>query len=141
MHFFLLVKKFLWLKEHQVYKEYTRYARNIVFWRAVLHFVMWCIWQERNARCFEVSERSILEIKSLLHSLLDWSTAFYSLPYSFLLDLIEFCNLRAWCIATQVHFWCTWVFSLFFFDQYIFIIKKKRKCKELSFYSTMIHEI
>ena len=92
--FFFISKKVSLIKRTSSIREYTRYTRNIAFWRAVPHFVMWCIWREWNARCFEVSERSILEVKSLLHSLLDWSTAFYSLPCTSLLDLIEFCNLR-----------------------------------------------
>ena len=50
--------------------------RNIDFWRLVLHCLRWCIWSERNARCFEGCKRSLLEIKSFfLHTLLDWSIA------------------------------------------------------------------
>ena len=40
--------------------------QSINLWRAVPHCVLWCIWQEHNSRCFEVKERSISEIKSLL---------------------------------------------------------------------------
>ena len=52
--------------------------RNIIFWRLVSHCLMWCIWRERNARCFEGCERS-------LHALLVWSVALshcscFSLP-------------------------------------------------------------
>ena len=51
-----------------------RRHHNIVFRRLVLHCLMWCIWRERNARCFEGCERSLLEIKSFfLHTLLVWS--------------------------------------------------------------------
>ena len=43
--------------------------RNIDFWRLVPHFLMWCIWRERNACFFEGRERSLLEIKSFfLHT-------------------------------------------------------------------------
>ena len=38
---------------------------NVALWRFALHCLLWCIWWERNARCFEGFERSILEIKSL----------------------------------------------------------------------------
>ena len=38
---------------------------NIDLWRLVLHYLMWCIWRERNARCFEGCEWSLLEIKVL----------------------------------------------------------------------------
>ena len=30
----------------------------------MLHYLMWCIWWERNSRSFEGRERSILEFKS-----------------------------------------------------------------------------
>ena len=41
-----------------------RRHRNIVIWRFVLHYLMWCIWWERNSRSFEGRERSIIEFKS-----------------------------------------------------------------------------
>ena len=28
-------------------------TRNLVIWEAVPHFLLWCIWMERNDRCFE----------------------------------------------------------------------------------------
>ena len=51
---------------------------NIIFWRLLPHCLMWCIWRERNARCFEGCECS-------LHALLVWSVALshcscFSLP-------------------------------------------------------------
>ena len=67
---------------------------NIDFWRIVPHCLMWCIWRERNARCFERCEWSLLEIKSFfLHTLLGWSVALsyfscFSLPL-----LLDHCNL------------------------------------------------
>ena len=41
-----------------------RQHRNIDFWRLVPHCLMWCIWSERNATCFEGCKQSLLEIKS-----------------------------------------------------------------------------
>lgn len=38
--------------------------KNIAFWRAATHCIMWCLWWEWNARSFEGYEWSILEIKS-----------------------------------------------------------------------------
>ena len=67
---------------------------NIDFWRLVPHCLMWCIWSERNARCFEGFEQSLLEIKSFfLHTLLACSVTLshcscFSLPV--LLDLCDF---------------------------------------------------
>ena len=48
--------------------------RNIGVWRFVSHCFLWCLWRERNARCFENSERSILDIKFFFfRTLLEWS--------------------------------------------------------------------
>ena len=55
---------------------------------------MLCLWLERNARCFEGSEWSIVEIKIFFfHTLLYWNVAFQPLHCSSLLDLLEHCNL------------------------------------------------
>uniref|UniRef100_A0A2N9FRM3 Reverse transcriptase domain-containing protein n=1 Tax=Fagus sylvatica TaxID=28930 RepID=A0A2N9FRM3_FAGSY len=37
--------------------------QNLVIWKAIPHCLMWCIWRERNARTFEGSETSIVEMK------------------------------------------------------------------------------
>ena len=34
-------------------------------WIVVPHCLMWCIWKERNSRCFEVNERSMPNLKLL----------------------------------------------------------------------------
>ena len=71
--------------------------RNIVFWRLVPHCLMWCIWRERNARCFEGCERSLLEIKSFfLHTLLVWSVVLSYFSCSSLPALLEHCNFGSW---------------------------------------------
>ena len=44
---------------------------------------------------FEGCELSILQVKSFfLHTLLDWSVAYPSVPYFTLLDMFEHYNLR-----------------------------------------------
>ena len=71
-----------------------RRHRNIVIWRMVPHCLMWCIWQEQNARSFEGRERSILEFKPFFFfTLLEWclvlpSCSCFSLPI-----LLDHCNL------------------------------------------------
>jgi hypothetical protein len=39
-------------------------SRTSMVWRVVPHCVFWCVWRERNARHFEDTETSILEMKS-----------------------------------------------------------------------------
>ena len=47
--------------------------RNGDIWMVVPHCLMWCIWKERNSRCFEDNERSMLDLKLLFFkTLLDW---------------------------------------------------------------------
>ena len=45
-------------------------------WRMIPLCIMWCIWTERNARCFEDKERTMVELKNVfLHTLLLWFSA------------------------------------------------------------------
>ena len=69
--------------------------RSIDLQRVVPHCVLWCIWRERNSRCFEGNEQSILELKSLLfHTLLEWNSSFNLFPSSKFLEMLDHCNLR-----------------------------------------------
>jgi hypothetical protein len=46
-------------------------TRSAVAWKMIPLCLIWCIWRERNARCFEDSARSLEEIVHffLSHSL------------------------------------------------------------------------
>ncbi|XP_035544454.1 uncharacterized protein LOC108983424 isoform X2 [Juglans regia] len=45
-------------------------------WKMIPLCIMWCIWLERNARCFEDRERSMEELQNFfLHTLLLWFSA------------------------------------------------------------------
>ena len=69
--------------------------RNGDIWMVVPHCLMWCIWKERNSRCFEDNERSMLNLKLLFFkTLLDWFSVWRNLPFSSILDLLDFCNIR-----------------------------------------------
>ena len=47
--------------------------RNGHIWLIVPHCLMWCLWRERNSRCFEDNERSIPDLKLFFfRSLLGW---------------------------------------------------------------------
>ena len=68
--------------------------RSIDLWRAAPHCVLWCIWQERNSRCFEVKEWSFSDLKyHLLHILLEWSSFFNLFLCSKFLEMLDLCNL------------------------------------------------
>ena len=96
--------------------------RNIDLWQVVPHCVLWCPWQERNNRCFKITEQSILEIKSLLlHSLFAWCSAFSSFSCSNLFVMLDHYNFRSWCNSFHVHCWCTWGFWFMIFH---YLLKK-----------------
>ena len=56
---------------------------------------MWCIWKERNSRCFEDIEHAMPGLKLLfIRTLLDWFSVWRNHPFS-ILDLLDFCNFRS----------------------------------------------
>ena len=62
-------------------------------WDMVPLCIFWCIWWERNTRCFEGMERNLLELKGLvLRTLMEWSKAAGVLVFSSALDFLESCN-------------------------------------------------
>ena len=100
---------------------------NIDLWWAVPHCVLWCLRWERNNRCFEGTERSILEIKSLLLlSSFAWCSIFTSFSCSNFLVLLDHYNFWSWCNPFHVHSQCTWGFG---FMKYRYLSKKKKRKK------------
>ena len=48
-----------------------------------------------NSGCFEDNECSMLDPKLLFfRTLLDWFSVWRNQPFSFILDLLDFCNVR-----------------------------------------------
>ena len=96
-----------WVMPHKVFELFEswqgkfRQHRNIDFWRLMPHWLMWCIWSERKARCFEGWERSLLEKSFFLHTLFAWSVApshfsCFSIPV-----LLDYCNFGSWFFPPQ----------------------------------------
>ena len=89
-----------WVMPHKIIELFESWQgkfgrhRNIGFWRLMPHCLMWCIWSERNARCFEGSERSLLEIKSFFyHILLVWGVVLSHFSCFSIPVLLDHCNL------------------------------------------------
>ena len=60
----------------------------------VPHCLMWCIWKERNSRCFEDNECSMPDLKLLFFkTLLDWFCVWRNHTFSSILDLLDLCNV------------------------------------------------
>ena len=79
-----------------------RLSRHI--WLIVPHCLMWCLWSERNSKCFENNERSISDLKLFFfRTLLDWLVALQNQSLTFFLDFLDYCNFCTW-LLTPVHF-------------------------------------
>ena len=64
--------------------------RNGYIWLIVSHCLMWCLWKERNSRCFEDNERSILDLKLLFfRTLLDWLVAMQNQSFPSFIDFLD----------------------------------------------------
>jgi hypothetical protein len=72
--------------------EKSERSRSATTWKMVPIYIFWCIWRERNLRCFENLESSLEEVLELfLHMLYLWSMAFlYPLSISFANFLVSF---------------------------------------------------
>ena len=67
---------------------------NGVIWMAVPYRLMWCIWRERNNRCFEDFERTIADLKLFFFkTLLDWMSIIGSHSIFLVYYLMDACNL------------------------------------------------
>ena len=93
------------------------------------HCLMWCIWKQRNSRCFEDNERSMPDLKFLFfRTLLDWFLVWRNKLFSSILDLLDLCNFCIW----YVHYCILPVYldvSLFFISINLYYLSKKRKKK------------
>jgi hypothetical protein len=69
-----------WVMPHSVKELFASWwtgglSRSVVVWKMVPHCIMWCIWRERNNRCFEDSSRSREELfHFFLFTLYTWTT-------------------------------------------------------------------
>ena len=91
----------------------------------VPHYLLWCIWKERNSRCFEDIERSMPDIKLLFFkTLLVWFSVWRNHLFSSILDLLDFCNVRYWFVPPVYP--CV-LGCLSFFYQWNFITYQKKR--------------
>jgi hypothetical protein len=88
-----------WVMPGQVLQLWTGWqicvgdTRNLVVWRMVPHCVMWCLWRERNARHFEDSERSIVDLKLLFfQTLYEWVNSLGFCSINSITELIDYCS-------------------------------------------------
>ena len=71
--------------------------RNGYIWSIIPHCLMWCLWRERNSRCFEDIERSIPNLKLLFfRTLMDWLFALQNQSLPSFIDFLDSCNFCIW---------------------------------------------
>ena len=101
--------------------------RNGDLWRVVPQCLLWCIWKERNSRCFEDFERSIPDIKLLFfRTLLDWFSVWRNHHFSSILDFLDFWNVCFWFVPPCIPPMYLGV-SLFFYQWNFITYQKKKK--------------
>ena len=62
-------------------------------WLIVPHCLLWCLWRERNSRCFEDNERFIPDLKLFFFgTLMDWLAALGNQSFFSFLDFLDSCN-------------------------------------------------
>jgi hypothetical protein len=68
--------------------------RNTLVWRAAPHYVIWCLWRERNARHFEDTELSISDLKiQFFHLLYEWVKGMGRFSINSHVEMMELCIL------------------------------------------------
>jgi hypothetical protein len=66
-------------------------SRSVVVWKMVSHCIMWCIWRERNNRCFEDSSRSRVELLHFfLFTLYTWAIGWLAPRVISFVDFLSF---------------------------------------------------
>jgi hypothetical protein len=74
---------------------WPRLTRRTVgdIWGLIPHCIMWCLWRERNARCFEGCETPIQDLKKfVLNTLWEWAAAQGLVSSYSLLEFIGTCS-------------------------------------------------
>ena len=75
----------------------ARFGRgNRVIWNVTPHYLMWCLWRERNARIFEGCKKSIPDYKlSFLKALFEWMNASSLFSFATVLEMLDSCMFCA----------------------------------------------
>ena len=98
--------------------------RNGYIWLMVPHCLLWCLWRERNSRCFEDKERPISNLKLFFFStLMDWLTALRNQSFWSFLNILDSCNFCSW-LFDSLYTPCVLGFSPFLISINLLLIKK-----------------
>ena len=102
--------------------SFGRY-RNGYIWSIIPHCLLWCLWRERNGRCFEDIERSIPDLKLLFFRTLRVGCLLCKINHSLLFLISQTLAIFVFDFFSLVHSLCT---RVFLFYQYILLLIKKK---------------
>ena len=101
--------------------------RNGFIWLIVPHCLMWCLWRERNGRCFEDIERSIPDLKSFFfRTLFDWLVAMQNQSFPSYFDFLDSCNFCIW-VVDPLYIPCVLGWSFFYINKTYYLSKSLQK--------------
>lgn len=84
-------------------------------WKMILSCIWWCLWRERNSRCFEDSAMSFEHLKDgLMHSLFCRLVQCWGGPFLDFQDFISFFACMLYVISVELCTDLTFFFFLFF---------------------------
>jgi hypothetical protein len=99
----------------------------IQIWRMTPLCLMWCVWRERNARCFEDCETGLSNLKrKMLQMLFMWRDRIKLMHECSYFDFLDRCSLCSFFGVPCIHhvYFGLRPFASF---QYILLIKKKSR--------------
>ena len=103
-------------------------SRSVVVWKMVPLCIMWCIWRDRNARCFEDSLRSSEDLLHFfLFTLFTWTAGWLA---SWVISFFDF--LSFFSSSPFVYSLCTKGCAPLRFLIYSTDLSKKKKKKVIS---------
>ena len=101
--------------------------RNGRIWLIVPHCLMWCLWRERNSRCFEDNERSILDLQLFsFGTTLDWLATLRNQSFFSFLDFLDSCNFCSWFVD-PLYTPCVLGCPFFYINKTYYLSTKKKK--------------
>jgi mannosylglycoprotein endo-beta-mannosidase len=93
----LLIANFHWVMPEKVVDVLWCWHRRLhnpfakAIWRMIPSCIWWCLWRERNSRCFEGVSLSLDKLQSLLLlTLYSWASAMLGCPFVDFHDFISF---------------------------------------------------
>jgi hypothetical protein len=98
----------------------------IPIWRMAPLCLMWCVWRERNAHCFEDCEIDLINLKRMmLQMMFMWRENFQFMHECSFFEFIDRCSLFSLNYGLFVYVLCTMGFAPLRLLNILYLSKKK----------------